>query len=81
MKNYDVYGIKMTSLEQMAFSKYLDNNRIAMNTFEKEERKEIAKKWKEKNKGLIGIKVDKSKATHKHIVRDTVFKKGSKLNN
>ena len=42
---YDVFGVKMTSLEQMRFSKYLENNRIAMNTKHKEERKQIAKKW------------------------------------
>ena len=42
---YNVYGVKMTSLEEMRFSKYLDNERIAMNTFHKQERMNIAKKW------------------------------------
>lgn len=42
---YDVFGIKMTSLEQMRFSKYLENNRIAMNTLYKEERKNITENW------------------------------------
>lgn len=45
MKTYSVYGVEMTSLEEMRFYKYLDNNRIAMNTFIKEERKHIAIKW------------------------------------
>ena len=42
---YDVFGIKMTSLEQMRFSKYLENNRIAMNTYHKSQRNNIAEKW------------------------------------
>lgn len=29
----------------------------------------------------LGVKVDKSKATHKVEIRDTVFRKGSSLNN
>ena len=41
MKTYNVYGVEMTSLEEMRFSKHLDNERIAMNTFYKEERKKI----------------------------------------
>lgn len=45
MKKTDVYGVKMTSLEEMRFSKHLDNKGIAMNTFYKEQRAEIAKKW------------------------------------
>lgn len=45
MKINNVYGVKMTSLEQMKFYKYLTNNKIAMNTFYKEERKNIAKDW------------------------------------
>lgn len=42
---YNVYGVKMTSLEEMRFSKYLDNERIAMNTYCKEERVKIAEDW------------------------------------
>ena len=45
MKTYNVYGVEMTSLEEMRFSKHLDNERIAMNTFYKEERKKIAEDW------------------------------------
>ena len=45
MKKLDVFGIKMTSLQEMRFSKYLENNRIAMNTYYKEQRTEIAKNW------------------------------------
>jgi hypothetical protein len=45
MKKLDVFGVKMTSLQEMKFSKYLDNNRIAMNTYYKEQRTEIAQEW------------------------------------
>lgn len=45
MKKLDVYGVEMTSLQEMKFSKYIENNRIAMNTYYKEQRKQIAKKW------------------------------------
>jgi hypothetical protein len=45
MKTYNVYGVEMTSLEEMRFSKYLDNEKIAMNTFYKDERKKIAENW------------------------------------
>lgn len=41
----NVYGVKMTSLQEMRFSKYLDNNKIAMNTFLKGERYNIANNW------------------------------------
>lgn len=47
MKKIDVFGIKMTSLQEMRFSRHLENNRIAMNTIYKNERTEIAKKWLE----------------------------------
>lgn len=40
-----VYGIEMTSLEEMCFSKYIANNGMAMNTKTKEERYLIAKDW------------------------------------
>ena len=46
MKKTDVYGVKMTSLEEMRFSKYRENNgAIAMNTISKKERFDIAKNW------------------------------------
>jgi len=45
MKTYFVYGVKMTSLQELIFSKYINNCNIAMNTKTAEERQEIAKKW------------------------------------
>lgn len=45
MRKIDVFGVEMTSLQEMRFSKYLENNRIAMNTYYKEQRTEIAENW------------------------------------
>ena len=50
MKTYDVFGVKMTSLEQMRFSKYLEHYRIAMNTIYKIERQQIAQNWINENR-------------------------------
>lgn len=44
-KKIDVYGVAMSSLEQMLFSKYLSNNGIAMNTKLAQERKTLANEW------------------------------------
>ncbi len=40
-----VYGVKMTSLQNMMFSKYIANNSIAMNTKSEQERKELTQNW------------------------------------
>jgi predicted transcriptional regulator len=40
-----VYGVEMTSLEEMHFAKFLANKGIAMNTKTKEERYSITKEW------------------------------------
>ena len=45
MKTYFVYGVKMTSLQELIFSKHINNCNIAMNTKTAEERREIAEKW------------------------------------
>jgi len=45
MKIYVVYGVEMTSLQELIFSKYLNNSNIAMNTKTYEERKAIANEW------------------------------------
>jgi hypothetical protein len=45
VKTYNAYGVEMTSLQIMNFNKYLDNNRISMNTFYKQERTVVAKNW------------------------------------
>lgn len=42
MKKYNVYGIKMTSLQQMRFYKHLEQKNISMNTLQKKERTLIA---------------------------------------
>ena len=45
MKEIEVFGITMSSIQEMKFSKYLENNNIAMNTFQKEERTKITRNW------------------------------------
>ena len=45
MKIETVYGVKMSGLEDMIFSKYLSNNNIAMNTVSSDERTRIAQEW------------------------------------
>lgn len=44
-KTVDVYGVQMTSVEEMIFSKYRNNQGIAMNTKTEQERKQIALAW------------------------------------
>ncbi len=41
----EVYGVKMTEIEDMKFSKYRANNNIAMNTLTKDERKALTEKF------------------------------------
>ena len=45
MRRYNVFGIKLTSLQNMWFSKYLDNEGIAMNTLQPKERTEVVENW------------------------------------
>ena len=46
MKIVDVYGIEMTSIQEMKFSQFLNRgDSPAMNTLTKEQRYEFAKKW------------------------------------
>jgi len=40
-----VYGVKMTSLENMIFSKYLSNNNISMNTKLESDRTQTTLDW------------------------------------
>ena len=49
MKMYTIYGVKMTSFQEMMFSKYISNHSIAMNTKTALERFEIAEKWLQKH--------------------------------
>ena len=49
MKLENVYGIEMTPLQNMMFSKYISNMGIAMNTYTSEGRREIAREWINKN--------------------------------
>lgn len=41
----DVYGVLMNPIENMRFSKYIQNENIAMNTKTKDQRKQIAFDW------------------------------------
>lgn len=53
MKKEIIYGVQMTSLENMMFSKWISNNGIAMNTKTEDERKQFTINWLndyEKNK-------------------------------
>jgi hypothetical protein len=45
MKRLNVYGVKMSELENMMFSKYVSNNSIAMNTLPEPERTKITQEW------------------------------------
>lgn len=49
-KTETVYGVQMTSLQNMMFSKYVSNNNIAMNTVNKAERTRITQEWLDDNK-------------------------------
>lgn len=47
MKTFPTYGVEMTSLEQMAFFKFISNTNIAMNTKTADERERLALEWLE----------------------------------
>jgi hypothetical protein len=49
MKKLNVYGIELTELENMKFSKWVSNEGIAMNTKTEEERKQITSDWLKSN--------------------------------
>jgi hypothetical protein len=44
-KKLNVYGVEMSEIENMMFSKYISNNSIAMNTFTEIERTRITQEW------------------------------------
>ena len=50
MKKQIVFGVEMTSFEEMIFSKYLSNNGIAMNTLLPEMRTEVTREWLKNNR-------------------------------
>jgi hypothetical protein len=45
MKMLNVYGVELTELENMIFSKWVSNEGISMNTKTEIERKEITLNW------------------------------------
>lgn len=48
MKTVNVYGVEMTSIQEMKYSQFLNKGDTpAMNTLTKEERFEVTKKWKD----------------------------------
>jgi len=51
MKKSIVFGVEMTSLEEMMFSKHLANSGIAMNTLFPEQRVELTRQWVLKYRG------------------------------
>jgi hypothetical protein len=50
MKKLLIYGVELTELENMKFSKYLSNEGIAMNTKKESERTVITQNWKNSQK-------------------------------
>ena len=50
MKTEEVYGVEMTSLENLIFSKWISNNSIAMSTKTEQERKQITLNWLTENR-------------------------------
>lgn len=50
MKTTDVYGVSMTSLQEIIFMKWLNTKGISMNTKTKEERLILATDWLFDNK-------------------------------
>ncbi|MEC7753823.1 MAG: hypothetical protein VYB44_07320 [Bacteroidota bacterium] len=44
-KKETVYGVEMTSIEEMQFAKFRNNKGIAMNTLTQAERTELVKSW------------------------------------
>jgi len=52
-KKKTVYGVEMTSLQEMQFAKYRDNKGIAMNTLTKIERIELTKNWLDNGRNSI----------------------------
>lgn len=53
LKLIDVHGIKMSTTEEMAFSKYIASNNIAMNTKTADERLAIVLAWQDIYFGLV----------------------------
>ena len=49
MKKLKVYGVEMSELENMMFSKYVSNNGIAMNTHTEAERTITTQEWLNNN--------------------------------
>jgi hypothetical protein len=45
MKKLNVYGVELTELENMIFSKWVSNEGISMNSKTVEERKQITINW------------------------------------
>lgn len=50
MKTEIVYGVEMTEIENMIFSKFLSNNGIAMNTMTESQRTECTQLWLNQNR-------------------------------
>lgn len=44
-KTVEVYGVKLTGIQQMMLSKYIAERGIAMNTLQPNERTNIVKTW------------------------------------
>ena len=50
MKKIMVFGVEMSDVERMKFDKYINNKRIAMNTFLEKDRTKLAGDWLQSQK-------------------------------
>ena len=50
MKKLNIYGVELTEIENMMFSKWIANNHIAMNTLTEGQRYELTINWLDHNK-------------------------------
>lgn len=50
MKTYNVHGVELTSIQEMVFNKWCDNNKVAMNTLTPEQRKEVVEMFLRQSK-------------------------------
>ena len=45
VKTIEVYGVKLTGIQEMMFSKYISERGISMNTLQPNERTRVVKEW------------------------------------
>jgi len=63
------FGVDLAPVERMKFHKYLDNERIAMNTYNKKERFEITNKW------VLNYRATVSECSNPQNIKRIILKK------